>query len=473
MNNSLIDTHKYNIGDITRDEDTVSMHSLSDEGGINDPLIVSSTQSTPSSSQFVCDIGKLLDLHIDLHQLSRDEKYQILKTEPNSDPSVYPRTRPYPTSTLRQFQPSWMNQYPWLHYSKFADGAFCRACVLFAPSSVGGQDPGQFVTLPFKMWFIAKVSAHATSDYHQNAMSTMRDFIARYENPSLSVATILDSQAKKTIDSNLKVIESLFKVAILCGKQGLAMRGHRDDRIQWEDEVEGPNEGNFIQLVRFRAETDEVLANHLSKCPGNACYTSKTIQNELLQVVGDMICSDILKEVKHARFYSIIADEVTDVSNKEELSLVIRYLHKEQTKEVFVDVIEVERITGQVLGETILNWLRSHNISPEDMRGQCYDGSSNMAGARAGVKSVVQRDAPKAMYVHCAAHRLNLCVVSACSIQAFKNAESYVGEIARFFSFSPKRQRLLEKAIETSSRTHKTRKLKDSCRTRWVERIDS
>ena len=188
------------------------------------------------------------------------------------------------------------------------------------------------------------------------------------------------------------------------------MRGHRDDRIQWEDEVEGPNEGNFIQLVRFRAETDEVLANHLSKCPGNACYTSKTIQNELLQFVVDMIRSDILKEVKHARFYSIIADEVTDVSNKEELSLVIRYLYEEQIKEVFVDFIEVEQITGQVLGETILNWLRSHNISPEDMHGQCYDGASNMAGARAWVKSVVQRDAPKAMYVHCAAHRLNLCV---------------------------------------------------------------
>ena len=42
-------------------------------------------------------------------------------------------------------------------------------------------------------------------------------------------------------------------------------------------------------------------------------------------------------EVKEAKFYSIIADEVTDVSNKEELSLVVRYLHKGNVKEVFVD----------------------------------------------------------------------------------------------------------------------------------------
>ena len=74
-------------------------------------------------------------------------------------------------------------------------------------------------------------------------------------------------------------------------------------------------------------------------------------------------------------------------------------------------------------------------MSPADMRGQCYDGAS---GARLGVKSVVQEAAPKAMYFHCAAHRLNLSVVSACRNQAFKNAESYVD--SKVFRFSAKRQ---------------------------------
>ena len=107
------------------------------------------------------------------------------------------------------------------------------------------------------------------------------------------------------------------------------------------------------------------------------------------------------------------------------------------------------------------------------MRGQCYDGASNMSGARCGVKAVVQEAAPKAMYCHCAAHRLNLSVVSACSIQAFKNTESYIGEIARFFNYSGKRQRLLDTSIETCDPTSNAKKLKDACRTRWIERIDS
>ena len=162
-----------------------------------------------------------------------------------------------------------MKQHPCLHYSMFADGAFCHACALFAPSNVGGQDLGQFVTSPFKCWtkMTTKASTHASKEYHRSAMTRMSEFLARYEDPSQSVDTMLDSQAQRVIDSSKQVIESLFRVAILCGKKGLAMRGHRDDKVQWDDEGEGPNEGNFVQLVRFRAEMDKVLADHLSKGP--------------------------------------------------------------------------------------------------------------------------------------------------------------------------------------------------------------
>ncbi len=131
------------------------------------------------------------------------------------------------------------------------------------------------------------------------------------------------------------------------------------------------NEGNFIELVRFRAETDKILADHLSHAPKNAQYTSKNVQNELIKVVGDEISCGILEEVRVAKFYSIIADEVTDASNTEVLSLVFRYVNDGQIKEVFLDFLDVERITRRVLGGAILKWLRDHNICPRDMRGQC------------------------------------------------------------------------------------------------------
>lgn len=87
--------------------------------------------------------------------------------------------------------------------------------------------------------------------------------------------------------------------------------------------------------------------------------------------------------------------------------------------------------------------------------------------------AIIQQKAPKAVYFHCASHRLNLAVVSACNISAYKNVESYIDEIARFFYYSPKRQGLLDMCIENELPDAKAKKLKDACRTRWVERTDS
>ena len=52
--------------------------------------------------------------------------------------------------------------------------------------------------------------------------------------------------------------------------------------------------------------------------------------------------------------------------------------------------------------------------------------------------AIIWQKSPKAVYFHCASHRLNLAIVSACSISAIKNVESYIGEIARFFDYSAK-----------------------------------
>ena len=98
---------------------------------------IAGSHDSPSVSSFVvdCDIGKLVKSQTDLHMLSPEDKYCILTTEPNSNTSSYPRTRPCASSAYRRFQPAWLKQHPWLHYSKHVDGAFCRACVFCSTSS--------------------------------------------------------------------------------------------------------------------------------------------------------------------------------------------------------------------------------------------------------------------------------------------------------------------------------------------------
>lgn len=87
--------------------------------------------------------------------------------------------------------------------------------------------------------------------------------------------------------------------------------------------------------------------------------------------------------------------------------------------------------------------------------------------------SIINKDFPLAKYFHCAAHKLNLCVVKSCTLTSVRKMMDTLGEISRFFSYSPKRQALLAEMIKSISPEEKKSKLKDVCKTRWVERIDA
>lgn len=45
---------------------------------------------------------------------------------------------------------------------------------------------------------------------------------------------------------------------------------------------------------------------------------------------------------------------------------------------------------------------------------QCYDGASVMSGCNTGVRKRVTDVNPKAVYIHCHAHQLNLVLVDSC-----------------------------------------------------------
>ena len=139
----------------------------------------SSQSAIVPSTSLENDIGRFLEFNQDLKKLCQDHKYRVLTTEPNPDPSSYPRTRPSASGIYRQFQPSWLKQHPWLHYSRQVDGAFCRACAFFAAESVGGQVTGQFVTKPFKIRnkMSEKSNAHGKLEYHLTSQAKMTEFL--------------------------------------------------------------------------------------------------------------------------------------------------------------------------------------------------------------------------------------------------------------------------------------------------------
>ena len=67
-----------------------------------------------------------------------------------------------------------------------------------------------------------------------------------------------------------------------------------------------------------------VLAENIEKGAKNASYTSSDIQNQLITILSDHIRRKILDQVQKVPWLTIIADEVTDTSNREKLSIVVR-----------------------------------------------------------------------------------------------------------------------------------------------------
>ena len=63
-----------------------------------------------------------------------------------------------------------------------------------------------------------------------------------------------------------------------------------------------------------------------SKC----CVSSTTIQNEMISKVGDTIRNKIIKVIKHAKYFSILADQVMNCANLEQVSVLIRFLDFEK-----------------------------------------------------------------------------------------------------------------------------------------------
>jgi len=75
-----------------------------------------------------------------------------------------------------------------------------------------------------------------------------------------------------------------------------------------------------------------------------------------------------------------------------------------------LEICSLPRITGSHIAATIKDVLSHLNIETGDCRGQGYDGASNMSRENIGVQALIKEDAPKAVYMHCNEHCLNLVI---------------------------------------------------------------
>ena len=116
-------------------------------------------------------------------------------------------------------------------------------------------------------------------------------------------------------------------------------------------------------------------------------------------------------------------------------------------KREFLDFTEVSDLTGNGLGNRIMEELESKNLDLGSLIDQGYDGVSAMSDTLNGAHAVVCAKWIQAANIHCTNHFINLCSSNGLSEQAVRNAMGVISCATNFFSRSAKRTTILETAV--------------------------
>ncbi|BFG25271.1 hypothetical protein CerSpe_115450 [Prunus speciosa] len=194
-----------------------------------------------------------------------------------------------------------------------------------------------------------------------------------------------------------------------------------------DESYDSSNRGNFIELVkafaRMNVNIEKVV---LQNAPLNAQYVSNKIQKEILSIYSTKVRKRIRDEIGEDGKFCILVDEALDDSKKEQMAIIIRFVGCDgHIQERFFDIVSVHDTNSSTLKSDICKVLGKHNLLASNMRGQGYDGASNMRGEWSGLQVLFLKDCPYAYYIHCFAHRLQL---------ALNGAAKEVGLVWRFFS---------------------------------------
>jgi hypothetical protein len=145
---------------------------------------------------------------------------------------------------------------------------------------------------------------------------------------------------------------------------------------------------------------------------------------EILSIYASKVRRHIREEIGDSKF-SILVDETCDVAKREQMALVFRFVDKMGcSQERFFELIHVANTKALTLKDELCSVLSNYGFDIQNLRGQGYDGASNMRGELNGLQSLFLKECPYAYYVHCYAHRLQLALV---------DASKEVVHVAQFF----------------------------------------
>ena len=144
------------------------------------------------------------------------------------------------------------------------------------------------------------------------------------------ILQVSEEEKRRNIELVKKLIRSLYLVKYCMSHNYLHWPYHSPD-WQWK-------------------RAYEHLKSHKIECAGNASCMSKISTAEFLNSISHFIEQGVFCPAwRRANFYSIIADESTDVCWKEEMSICSRWVKEGKVMDHFLGIVRANEVYAQCL----------------------------------------------------------------------------------------------------------------------------
>ena len=162
----------------------------------------------------------------------------------------------------------WYKQFPWIHLCAACKKVFCFYYLKCYKTGL--------------ITFTERFNTHSLSECHREAVSKTKS-LAR-----TSVVDQLNNEANKCRRRNREMFFKVLSSLKYLLRQGLAIRGHKDE------------ESNLYQLLKLRCEDCQELSVWFER---HHQYLSHDIINDLITLMGNALLRNLLSKIREANWY--------------------------------------------------------------------------------------------------------------------------------------------------------------------------
>ena len=203
------------------------------------------------------------------------------------------------------------------------------------------------MTQPVNNWVkaTALLTKHEKSDWHLAAVEKRAMSQSTKEHGDVVELIVAASEEEKK--DNRELIKKLIRSLYFLVKHHI------------------PHTTTFEGLITLLIENGDIkLKVHREKCPHNATYESYATVVELLASISKTLENRLLCSLKASPYYSLMADESTDIASQEELSVCARWLEQNKAVEHFLGIVHAKETNAQA----IAGYLCFHGIKEHEFR---------------------------------------------------------------------------------------------------------